>query len=142
MKRTFFLLVLACGLLTAFIRFETAQSQTPQHVEIKIDPKVFDDYVGVYTVVSNPEFALSFWREGDKYFLQATDQGRIDIYPESDHKFFLKIIEAQATFVRDAQGKVTSVIWRQNGVESEARKTSNQPAVQPNLPFDRREVMI
>jgi uncharacterized protein len=110
--------------------------------EIKIDPKVFDDYVGQYVFPENPDLVLSFLREGGSYYLQASTQGRIEIFPASTSKFFTKIIDADATFVRDAQGKVTSVIWRQNDRSVTARKTSNQPEVEKNVAFDRREEMI
>jgi uncharacterized protein len=149
MKRTLSLLILACCLAGFAVRFDSARwsAQTlttapAQHVEARIDPKLFDEYVGQYSFIIDPEFVLSFWREGDKFFLQPTGQGRIEIFPESDAKFFLKIIEAQATFVRDAQGKVTSVVWRQNGEDSLAKKVSNQASIETPQAFDRREVMI
>ncbi|HXI61872.1 MAG TPA: CocE/NonD family hydrolase [Pyrinomonadaceae bacterium] len=110
--------------------------------EIRIDPKTFDEFVGQYAFAENPDLVLSFFRDGDKFFLQATNQGRFEIFPESETKFFLKLIDADATFVRDAQGKVTSVLWRQSGQQTPAKKTSNQPAVEPNVEFERREEMI
>ena len=119
-----------------------ATSQLPQHTEIKIDPKLFDQYVGQYSFLDDPDDILSFWREGDKFFMQPTNRVKLEIFPESDSKFFLKIIEAQATFVRDDHGTVTGLIWRQNGVDSPARKISNKPAVQALVQFDRREEMI
>src|SRR5712692_1370880 len=120
----------------------SARAQQPQHIEIKIDAKLFDQYVGQYSFVDDPEFMLNFWREGDKFFMQPTNQGRIEIFPESETKFFLKIIEAQATFVRDAQGKVTGLVWRQNGVDNQAKKISDQPAIEKLVAFERREEMI
>src|SRR5947199_7174211 len=117
-------------------------AQQASHVEIKIDPKAFDEFVGQYSFLNDPEFVISFWREGDKFFLQATNQGRIQIYPESELKFFLKIFDASATFVRDAQGKVTSLFWRQNGQDNQAKKISNQPAIEVPQPFEKREEMI
>src|SRR5262245_24010158 len=71
--------------------------------EIKIDPKVFDDYTGQYVFPENPDVVLSFFREGNVYYIQASGQGRIEIFPASTSKFFTKIIDADATFVRDAQ---------------------------------------
>ena len=148
MKRTVLLLVLCCGLAALAVWFispakgQNANSQAPKHTEIKIDPKLFDEYVGQYSFLSDPEFVLSFWREGEKYFLQPTNQGRIEIFPESDTKFFLNIIEAQASFVRDAQGKVTGVVWRQNGEDNQAKKISNQPAIEFLQPFEKREAMV
>src|SRR5256886_3545216 len=117
-------------------------AQPASHVEIKIDPKAFDEFVGQYSFLNDPEFVISFWREGDKFFLQATNQGRIQIYPESELKFFLKIFDASAIFVRNAEGKVTSLIWRQNGQDNQAKRISNQPAIEVSQPFEKREEMI
>src|SRR5713101_2948291 len=131
MKRILCLLVLGCCLTAFVIRLSSAHwsaraagsqntnSQQPQHTEIKIDAKLFDQYVGQYSFVDDPEFILSFWREGEKFFMQPTNQGRIEIFAESETKFFLKIIEAQATFVFDAGGRVAGVVWRQNGIDNQ-----------------------
>jgi putative CocE/NonD family hydrolase len=110
--------------------------------EITIDPKIFDDYTGQYVFAENPDLVLSFFREGNAYYIQASGQGRIEIYPANTSKFFTKIIDADATFVRDAQGKVTGVIWRQNDRSVTAKKTSDQPALENSVAFDRREEMI
>src|SRR6266404_5274487 len=136
MKRTRLriLLTIALCLLTTISAINLTRStraQQPQHTEIKIDAKLFDQYVGQYSFVDDPEFMLNFWREGEKFFMEPTNQGRIEIFAESETRFFLKIIEAQATFVRDSQGKVTGLVWRQNGVDNEAL-----------VPFEKREEMI
>jgi putative CocE/NonD family hydrolase len=147
MRRTFWLLLASAG-LTVFINAgvilpaAATSAQQSKLTEIKIDPRRFDDFTGQYTFVEDPDFVLSFFREGDKFYVQATNQGRIEIFPASETKFFPKLFDADATFVRDPQGKVTSVLWRQNNRESTAKKTSNQPAVERNAPFDRREEMI
>src|SRR5258708_1674807 len=147
MKRTRLLILLtgAVCLLTAISAINLARSaraQQPQHTEVKIDAKLFDQYVGQYSFVDDPEFMLNFWREGEKFFLQPTSQGKIEIFAESETKFFLKIIEAQATFVRDPQGKVTGLIWRQNGADNQAKKVSDKPVIEILVPFQRREEMI
>jgi len=138
------LIVAAVGLSRALDTgvFSTSVSAQQKPVEITIDPKIFDDYVGQYAFPENPDLVLSFLREGNTYYIQASGQGRIQIYPASTSKFFTKIIDADATFVRDAEGKVTSVTWRQNDRSVTAKKTSNQPLVETNVAFDRREEMI
>jgi uncharacterized protein len=149
MKRTLSLLLL-CGLVALLILGSGSLNWTTwasghtqaSHIEIKIDPKVFDGFVGQYAFTDNPDLVVSFWREGDKFFLQATRQQMLEIFPESETKFFLKIIDAQATFIRDAQGKVTGAIWRQNNQESELKRISDQPVIEPVQPFDKREEMI
>src|SRR6266436_2414895 len=146
MRRTRLLLLLAalCLLTTisAINLTRPARAQQPQHTEIKIDAKLFDQYVGQYSFVDDPEFMLNFWREGEKFFMQPTNQGRIEIFAESETRFFLKIIEAQATFVRDSQGKVTGLVWRQNGVDNQAKKVSDKPVIEALVPFEKREEMI
>src|SRR5207249_1580731 len=116
--------------------------QDPNPTEIKIDPQKFDEYVGQYKLVSNPDLVLSFFREGEKFYLQVTNQDRIEIFPASETRFFLKVLPADGTFIRDAAGKITSLLWRQGGPEVAANKTSNQPAVQNDVAFERREEMI
>jgi uncharacterized protein len=148
MKRTTSLLLL-CGSL-ALLTVQTSSArwsvQDPaiqqQHTEVKIDSKLFDEFVGQYSFQANPDLVLSFWREGDKFFMQATNQPKVEIFPESETKFFLKMFEAQATFVRDAQGKVTGAIWRQNNQDNQLQRTSNQPALQALVTFVKREEMI
>src|SRR5437016_2985794 len=72
------------------------KAQDSKPTEIKIDPKTFDEFVGQYSFADNPDLVLSFFREGDKFFLQATNQGRIELFPASESKFFLKIIDPDA----------------------------------------------
>src|SRR5215472_710231 len=110
MKRTISLLLLFGLLALLAVQVSSARWTIPnscagqQHNEIKIDPKSFDDFVGQYSFPETPDFFISFWREGDRFFLQATNQRKIEIFPESENIFFLKIIDAQATFLRDAKG--------------------------------------
>src|SRR5215467_5016765 len=117
-------------------------AQTSQRAEIKIDPQTFDAYVGQYQDADDPEFILSFFREGDRYYIQATDQNKVEIFPASDTKFFLKIVDVQVEFIRDASGRVTSIVWHQGGRDHRAKKISNEPAQDTRIPFTRGEVMI
>src|SRR6185503_8193731 len=148
MKRKLFLLLLLIIATSLWLAGTHAAGavdldlQNPKLTEIKIDPLKFDELVGQYTFVDSPDFVLSFFREGEKFYLQATNQGRMEIFAASETKFFPKIIDAEATFVRDSAGKVTGLVWRQNGRDNQARKTSDQPAIQKNTPFEKREEMI
>jgi hypothetical protein len=115
---------------------------SPQLVEIRIKPETFDPFVGQYQDAGDPDFIFSFFRESDKFYGQATDQDKFEIFPASETKFFLKAFDAQVEFIRDAGGKVTSIIWRQNGRDSPAKKTSDQPAKDTRVQFTRTEAMI
>src|SRR5436190_4990243 len=147
MKRAFYFVILICSAavmwrFTPVLLPVAAATQQPQHVETKIDPKSFDQYVGQYVSANDPDFIFSFLREGDKFYLAPTNQGRVEIFPESQTKFFLKIIEATATFITDTQGKATGVVWRQNGVDTSLKKISDQPLIEKLVAFEKREEMI
>jgi hypothetical protein len=48
----------------------------------------------------------------------------IRLWPETEVDFFMKEVDAQVTFVRDAQGVVTQLVLHQNGQNLPAKKTA------------------
>jgi CubicO group peptidase (beta-lactamase class C family) len=91
-----------------------------QHKEVHIDPKIFDRYVGSYQLA--PNFILKVTREGDHFITQATGQGQVEIFPESDHEFFAKVVDAQITFVTDSHGRATELVLHQGGRDMHAKR--------------------
>ena len=87
---------------------------------LTVDAKVFDTYVGEYELA--PNFIMRVFREGDKFMTQATGQGAIEILPESETTFYPRTFKAKLTFVKDAEGKVTSLRLEQNGRERNGKK--------------------
>jgi CubicO group peptidase (beta-lactamase class C family) len=85
---------------------------------VDIDPKVLDGYTGQYQLAAN--FILTVTRDGTHMMTEATGQGKIEIFPESQTKFFTKVMEADITFVTDDQGRATSIILHQNGADHPA----------------------
>jgi serine-type D-Ala-D-Ala carboxypeptidase/endopeptidase len=51
-----------------------------------------------------------------------TGQGPVRLWPENETDFFVKEVDAQVKFVRDAAGKTTSLTLFQNGRAIPARK--------------------
>ena len=90
------------------------------HREVAIDTRLLDDYVGRYAL--SPAFVIDVTREGQQLSVQATGQQRIPVYPESENRFFLKVVEAQLSFVRDSTGKVTQIILHQNGRDQRGKR--------------------
>ncbi len=122
-----------------------AQQPTPQPtpVEVKIDPKIFDAYVGQYEDAANLGGTIfSFFREGDKFYGQVTNQDKFEVFPLSETKFFLKITVAEAEFVRGDGGRVTGMIWRQGGSKYNAKRIADQPAKDIRIQFKRTEATI
>jgi CubicO group peptidase (beta-lactamase class C family) len=102
-------------------QYPVAKFEPPKERKaIKVDPKILDAYVGEYQVV--PGFGLNVSREGDQLFAQATGQDKFELFAETEIDFFLKVVNAQITFVKDDKGQVTSLVLHQNGVNQPAKK--------------------
>lgn len=86
----------------------------------KVDPALFDAYVGVYEL--KPGFEITITREGDQLFAQPTGQPKREIFPESETKFFLKEVDAQFIFVRGEGGRAESAVLHQGGREMPAKR--------------------
>ena len=93
---------------------------TTEQKEIKVDPKIYDSYVGDYEL--GPNFIITITSEQEHLMAQATGQPKFELFPSSQTEFFLKVVEAQVTFVRDEHGKVTELILNQNGRKMPAKK--------------------
>ena len=78
------------------------------------------DLAGDYELA--PNFIISIIRRGDKLISQATGQSEVEIFPESELRFFLKVVDAQVDFVVDASGRVTGLVLHQGGRDLPARK--------------------
>lgn len=80
---------------------------------VKVDPALLERYAGKYRLA--PGFVLTVTKRGERMFAQATGQPEFEIFPSSDHEFFLKVVEARITFVTGADGPATSLVLHQNG---------------------------
>jgi CubicO group peptidase (beta-lactamase class C family) len=87
--------------------------------EVKVDPKIFDTYAGQYQLT--PDFILTISNDAGHLMAQATGQPKFELFPESETKFFLKVVDAKVTFVKDVSGKVSHLILHQGG-DKQAKK--------------------
>jgi serine-type D-Ala-D-Ala carboxypeptidase/endopeptidase len=83
------------------------------HTEITIPAEALRQYVGHYPL--SPQFALDVTLDNGALYVQATGQPRFNIYAEAPDRFFLRVVDAQLEFSRDASGAVTGVTLVQNG---------------------------
>jgi CubicO group peptidase (beta-lactamase class C family) len=104
----------------AAIAFGEAYEVPRPRTEVSLNPTMFDSYVGKYEL--RPGVVLAVSRDGDKLMTQLTGQPQAQIFPESQTKFFLKVVDAQLTFVKTADGRVTEVILHQGGRDQAARR--------------------
>lgn len=92
---------------------------SPQAETKKIDPKVFDEYIGDYEL---PMFVLTITREGDRLFGQHPGDTREELIAESETEFKAPNMGAKVKFVRDDKGRVTHLIVSLNGETVEGKK--------------------
>lgn len=131
-------------LLSAFFTTANLFAQTPAAqatpVEIKLAPEKFDAYVGQYDDTENGQI-FSFLREGEKFFMRVTNYGNLEIAASAENKFFPKRFPAEIEFVIE-NGKVTTMLWRQNGGEIRMKRIADQPEKDTRVSFKRTETMI
>jgi Domain of unknown function (DUF3471)/Glyoxalase superfamily protein len=84
----------------------------PVRREIAVDAAILDGYVGFYQHTDN--FVMTVTRDGNQLLARLTGQSPIPIYPESNTEFFVKVVDAQISFVADARGRAASLILHQN----------------------------
>lgn len=99
-----------------------------ERTAVKIDTKVYDDYVGQY---ESAIFDFEVVKDGERLMAvpkerttTRTSQGRppAELFPESDAEFFLKGRDAQVIFMRNRKGEVTHAIMRINGADIRAMR--------------------
>lgn len=101
---------------------------------IVLGPEVLDKFAGTFAFDETPDFALTYTRDGARFYAQATGQDRFEIFPESPTKFFYKVVNAQVTFVADPDGTVNRIIHHQNGRDqagTRTRITATPPELAP-----------
>ena len=89
-------------------------------------PVEADPYVGDYAIA--PEFVMRITRTGSRYFLQATGQGKAELFPKTPTLFFLKVVDAQISFANEKDGKYQAAVLHQNGLDQ------NAPRLDPSRP--------
>jgi D-alanyl-D-alanine-carboxypeptidase/D-alanyl-D-alanine-endopeptidase len=104
------------------------------HTEVAVDAAVLDTYVGRYQIA--PAAVLAISKEGTRMFVQLTGQPKVEMFPEGNRKFFLKVVEAQLTFEGDDKGKATAVVLHQNGLDQRARRIEGDPVVAKPITLD------
>lgn len=118
------------GAVTAFVlhdRYETDQEakKTDKPLpagrkEVAVDSAIYNGYVGEYEIT--PSLIMVISKEGDRLMAQATGQPKLQLFAESQTKFFVKEANVQIEFVVDGSGKATSLMVYQGGQSLPAKK--------------------
>ncbi|MBC7950151.1 MAG: serine hydrolase [Chitinophagaceae bacterium] len=92
----------------------------PSNEGIAVDEKLLETYTGEYQVT--PEFTFAITREQGRLFLQGAGQERLELFAETESKFFLKVNDTQVEFVKDGSGNVIKAIIKQGNRQADAKK--------------------
>jgi beta-lactamase regulating signal transducer with metallopeptidase domain len=91
----------------------------PRH-QVRIDPALLDNYVGQYELVPGAIFTIT--RDGGRLFAQLTGQPAAEVFADSDHEFFYRIVPAQLTFLPGGHVPAVALVLHQNGYDQYAKR--------------------
>jgi serine-type D-Ala-D-Ala carboxypeptidase/endopeptidase len=83
------------------------------HRQVPIDPAKLAAYAGRYPLT--PRFVLTVTPRDGRLMVQATGQDEYEVYPESDTRFFYRVVNAQITFELAPDGTAAALVLHQNG---------------------------
>ena len=74
----------------------------------QVDPRIYDKYIGRYAVDSGESLTVS--TEGHRLFVNMNASQKVEVFPETDRRFFGKAQDIQLTF--DADGAAVEIQFR------------------------------
>ena len=91
---------------------------TSERHERSVPAATLSGYVGTYEMA--PGVNLMVTLDGDHLFVQLTGQPKFELFAEHDNFFFLKAVDAQIEFTKDAAGVVTAATLHQGSINATA----------------------
>jgi CubicO group peptidase (beta-lactamase class C family) len=91
-----------------------------KHASIELDAPTLRGLVGHYGLT--PEVIIDVTLEGRRLFAQLTGQQKLEIFPETRTRFFWRVVDAQADFTLDPEGRATMLTLHQHGRDMHARR--------------------
>jgi CubicO group peptidase (beta-lactamase class C family) len=96
-----------------------------KRVPITLNPEIYENYVGAYEF-SYLSMSIGVLVEGDRVFVDLGEQGKLEILPEAEDRFFLTEAEdVEITFVLDEEGTATLMKIYQDGRTYEGNKLND-----------------
>jgi hypothetical protein len=82
---------------------------------VAVGPEIYDEYAGHYRDDRRPDLLFVVKNEGGRLTLECVGQN-VELFPESETRFFVKQFYGEMTFVRDG-GKVVRLDSRVRGYD-------------------------
>jgi D-alanyl-D-alanine-carboxypeptidase/D-alanyl-D-alanine-endopeptidase len=92
------------------LKFEPPKVRT----EISLETGALQELVGTYEFA--PGVSIEVTREGTRLFGQVTGQPRFEMFAEKESEFFVKLVDAQVTFVKDENSAIVALVLHQNRI--------------------------
>ena len=107
---------------------EKAVSKPAAAAAVKLDPAIYDRYVGKYSVQNGP--VIDILKESDRLFAQPAGGPKLELIPESETKFVVKDVGAEITFDAPESGKTNKLTVKNEGQSMPATRLETE-AVKP-----------
>jgi CubicO group peptidase (beta-lactamase class C family) len=99
--------------IASAVMFNEKYSLPIERKAIAVDTKIYDKISGNYELA--PDFIMTVSTSDNKIFVQATGQPKLELLPESEFKYFSKMVDAQLEFLKDEKGNILSLNLYQGG---------------------------
>lgn len=83
-------------------------------------PATLPRLAGTYRIRAN--LTLTVTARDGHLFVQVTNQGEFEVFPETETRFFYRVVDAQLTFELPNEGPATSITLHQNGRDLRGRR--------------------
>ncbi len=86
--------------------------------QVAVAADKLEDYVGTYQIT--PQIVFTVKREGDRLEVQLTGQPFAPVFPDKPDHFFYKAVQADISFERTDDGKISGLTLHQGGRDTHA----------------------
>lgn len=83
---------------------------------VAVDPAILASYIGVYELT--PALSIAVTLENRQLMAQATDERKLPLFPESENRFFLKVVNGRLEFFTKPDGQVSHLVRHLHGQDS------------------------
>jgi CubicO group peptidase (beta-lactamase class C family) len=103
---------------------EQPKSKPAEVTAVKVDPAVYDKYVGKYVLQNGPVVDIS--KENNKLYAQPAGAPKLEMIPQSETKFLLTGLDIEVTFDAPEKGKTGKFNVRQSGQDITANRMETE----------------
>lgn len=82
------------------------------HRQVKVNPRLYGGFVGSYQLESA---VFTITAKDGRLFAKLTGQRTLELFPESEYRYFYKAVDAVLTFEKNAAGRIDAVTLEQDG---------------------------